>query len=60
MDDDYQDYDHRCYEEDLACAEKAGEPWFSFDDWQKKRAEWEARYHETLRAGLDDEDDIQF
>ncbi len=55
-----EEHDRAFYEEDLDAAEKAGKSWFSFDDWQKKRAEWETRYHETLRAGLDDEDNIQF
>jgi hypothetical protein len=58
--DDGLDDDHRWYEEDLACAEKAGEPWFSFDSWKKKRDEWETNYHESLRVGLDEPEDIEF
>jgi hypothetical protein len=52
--------DRSFYEEDLDAAEKAGEPWFSFEDWQKKHAEWDAEFHKILQTGQDNEDDIRF
>jgi hypothetical protein len=58
MDDEYEDYEHRCYNEDLECAQQGGQPWFSFEEWlkgyQAAKARVEPKWYD------DPDQDIEF
>lgn len=55
------DLDYGFYEDDLLLAERAGDAWFSFEDWKAKRDAWEEDYHKLLQANLkQDKEEIEW